>query len=287
LTQEAKADYEQRIVELFCTWYQRKHGGSCKFIRLASPPAPDAVISIDREEIHIELARYRENCPHNILFPYDQALKRAISDRSMETPDLPHCTPTLRYRERELGQYTIPPTPEHDKFIGQLFDLVRRFVMTDNVEFLEVNFVHESKLAGYQRRTSDTRTYVTIQEYPTLGQFCQAVKIHSHPKLRMGSPASSMNSRFMAIDFNSITATVTQKLKNLSRYRAAIGSQPLWLLYYSEGFPPTGRLAGPNYNEQVVSRIHSLCQAQTDQFDAAWWADCMYAHGGPIVFRVV
>jgi hypothetical protein len=96
-----------------------------------------------------------------------------------------------------------------------------------------------------------------------------------------------MNSRGTAIDFNSITTTVAQKLNNLSSYRAAIGSQPLWLLYYSEGYPPTGRLTGPNYNEQVVSHIRNLCQAQTDQFDAVWWGDCMYAQGGPTVFRVV
>jgi hypothetical protein len=282
-----KDDHEQRIVELFCSWYQREHGTPCIFIKLASPPAPDAALQIDGQEIRIELARYREECPHNTLFPYDQSLKQAIFDRSVATPDLPHCTPILRYRERSREHYTIPRKPKYDQFIGELFDLVRRFAVAGNAAFIVITFVDDSRLAGYRRRINEARTYVANLEYPTLSRFCRAVTIHRHPKLRMGYPGSSMNSRGTAIDFNSITTTVTQKLNNLSSYRAAIGSQPLWLLYYSEGYPPTGRLTGPNYNEQVVSHIRNLCQAQTEQFDAVWWGDCMYAHGRPTVFRVV
>jgi hypothetical protein len=287
MSQAHKVEHEQQIIGLFCAWYQQQRGESCEFIRLASPPAPDAAIRVEGREIHVELARYRENCPHNELFPYDQALKQAIFDRSMVTSDLPHCTPILRYREESPGQYTIPPKPEHDKFIEELFAFVRHFTLAGNAKFLEVNFIDESEIARFRRRITDTRVYAASQDYPLLGKFCRAVVIHCHPSLRMGLPTSSMNSRGTAIDFDSITATVTEKLKRLPSYRTAIGNKRLWLLYYSEGYPPTARLPGPDHNEQVLSHIRTICQTQQYQFDAVWWADCMYMHGGPTVFRVV
>jgi hypothetical protein len=279
-------EHEERIVRIFCDWYQREHKASCQFIGHADPPNPDAVIRIADEEVRIELARYRENTGFNRAYGNDQVLKNAIFDRSLQVPGLPRCTPILRYRQNGPACYSIPPAAEQNKFIGELFDFLRRYDNVHGNRLIAVNFVGESQLVRYQRRANANRSYVADSEYLVLSRYCRAVAIHRHPTQLFGRPGSSMDSRFLTVDCKTITKTISGKLNKVLGYRAAIGGKPLWLLYYSEGIGPS-HLPGRNHNDEVVQLIRTLCQNQPAQFDAVWWADGMYAHGGPTVFRVI
>ena len=286
MAHDKKAQREQQVARLFCHWYSRHRGASCEFVRLAAPPAPDGVIRIAGAEICVELARYRELGAHNRLFQYDQALKNAIFERSLRAAHLPHCTPTLSYREPRPGCYTIPPTDKHDSFIAELFDLVRWVAALADGQFAEVTFGKQARAAA-RKRTHQGRLVIEEEVYPAVSRFCRAVRVHRHPGLRFGRPGSTMDARFSRIDFESITTTVTQKLGKVSGYRNAISGRPLWLLFYSEGYPPTAHLAGPDYNERVVQHLDTICGREADGFDAVWWLDQVCAAQGPTAYCVI
>ena len=88
------------------------------------------------------------------------------------------------------------------------------------------------------------------------------------------------------VDLDSIAKTITKKLDNLPKYRAHIKNMPLWLLYYSEGYPASAYLTGPNYNERVLQHIRTLARDHPNSFDEIWWADNIYSVNGPRVFKV-
>jgi hypothetical protein len=286
IKQCAKTEREIAVITRFCAWYAGDHVVRCDFIRLgdSNKGEPDAFICVGEKETAVELARYRELGPHNEKLHCDEVLKKAIFDAGINDSSLSGFRPDIRYRGTDARDYHFPRPTERQAFKLELFNLLRRFgTATDSSR--EVRFSDPTSIES-KRRHDRQRTYVANEEYPQLSAYLGGVVIHPNPGKCMGYPRSSMNSRFTHNDFESVTETVRKKLTKLPNYRRAVGSLPVWLLYYSEGNVCTGRLAGLDYNERVVDHIRGLCSQSVDQFDAIWWADCVFASDGPAIFSV-
>jgi hypothetical protein len=93
-----------------------------------------------------------------------------------------------------------------------------------------------------------------------------------------------MNCRYTRVDWNEIRRTIRAKLENLPAYRDGARGRPVWLLYYGEG-DATGRLPGPDHNAQLIEFLKGILAEATANFDAVWWADEVYAYGGPTLYK--
>jgi hypothetical protein len=125
-----------------------------------------------------------------------------------------------------------------------------------------------------------------VEDYPSLSAHFAGVRITHHPGIKVCRHGSSLDTRQTAIDRKEISSIIKNKSAKMSDYQAELPGRPLWLLFYSEGWPPTGRLHSAFSNEEVVHLIRSAVEEAGSAFDRIWWGRNLLA-GEPEVVEVV
>lgn len=288
---QPKEASELEVAQIFCNWYSREYSVPCSVICKLPEPAPDVLIRVGNTNVALELARYREQGIHNQLYQLNSDFMSALSARfnKFGRNRLPRCTPRLDYRQRQgkPGYYEIPHPNRWREFGDELIALLKsQRKPRESSQVMQLLFIHRMDL-GESKFINRQYQYLANESHPILSEYCKGVNLLWHPDLGIQPPRSSMNSRFTHIDWQEIERMIRQKLSKVTAYRSAVPDTPVWLLYYADGFTPTGRLPGKEHNVEVVSRLKALLAEQQSGFDIVWWADEYNAINGPTVFKVI
>ncbi len=263
-----KQKREQFVAQRFCEIYRTIANVPCDVLELDD--APDALLSIDGKEVFLELAGYREQGPHNASYDADTKIKNLIIQRWEDNPELQLFTPRPQYRDGASAFQLPRQSQELDNFVSELEAFILSLDKTRLEEFTLFAFKPLAELQQY--RHADRRTsYVACEDYPTLSRFCDKLTIQYHPEIRTSMPSSSLNTRWTGLDEEELVAVVASKLQKLPKYRERAGGRPIWLLLYSEVWPPTARLPHDGLVPRAIEIIRAAANGGADAFEAIWW----------------
>lgn len=287
--EKMKAAHEHEVLEAFCETYTRTTGCRCALPTLLSPQVshgglrPDAIIEVDRNNVFIELAQYRDIGCHNSLVNYDMALKESIWRNTLGSLPPSSCMVSIEYRMRssEADDYAVPGSNGN----GKKSELEREQFTQELLRFIEDHAAHlptsengcmfafrtvSGRLCQQSKCNADVLVHST--SYPILARFCRHLTLHSASVPVF--PQTSMNSRWASINTDSIRDCITKKLQKSQQYRQSVQKAPLWLVYYSGPFPLTMHPTGLHPSDSVLQVMREVVQQSSgNEFDSIWWME--------------
>lgn len=273
--EQQKERYERQVADNLCESLGNDHSVMMKL----SPPAPDFQLNTPSGPVTVELARYREQGPYNEANDRDWRLILIIHDQWLNDDAINIFTPTLRYRKRPSGRFTIPDKNVFQPFYDELRKLALH--MENPSPDTRIRFLfRDRELVGSASRFEKTRNgdrrriqiLLVNEEWPILSRFCEEIRFSIHPEHRAGMPSTSLNTRFTGLDSDEIKQIVQNKLGNLPQYRNTT-PLPVWLLVHSDGWPRTARLPTDNHLNMAVELVRKEISASSSKFDAIFWMD--------------
>jgi hypothetical protein len=114
--------------------------------------SPDFLVEKDGPQVGLELARYREQGPHNDAQERDQALKEHLSDRWIDDANVNECWLSWTYKEDPTS--SIPRKENWEEFTSELKKLtIEHHTSSGRVS---VHFVPGAEVA--RRQTARSRS---------------------------------------------------------------------------------------------------------------------------------
>ncbi|HOD82194.1 MAG: hypothetical protein BWX88_04044 [Planctomycetes bacterium ADurb.Bin126] len=281
---EKKRKKESHIAEIFCSLMQ-KHWQSCHISREGEDP-PDFWIMANGHEVFLELAEYRENCPHIGHEEDDLHLRLRISDHWSERSELQYLTPILKYKERRNG-FLVPRHQETHVIHAFIQDLHKLILATGSTDTFTTVRLRPGRTLSKFRKICAHDVFAAEEDYPVLAKYCSTITVHFHPDVRSFLPSSSLCTRFTGISFDNITRAIRKKLALATRYREIAQGRPIWLLYYSTPFPSSARFALVDRVAEVIGHIRKLLPL-SGGFDRVWWGTNLGSVGHtiyPVIIR--
>lgn len=284
-SQQENAEQERMVIERFCA----RHREDARVLGPNQPPAPDFTIAIAGKEVLVELTRYREQGPHNDAADRDLDFKHQFCERWLYDSEVNHLSVFLYYRENN-GHFTVPRLRARpDKFeelISELKALADQVNPRSCEAVVRVRFVPQEMIARYDRHRRPRQYFVSNKDFLVLDHYFQEVMFRHHPTVKTGLPVTSLNSRGVGLDFNEIKRVFLGKSGKIGQYREKAGNRGVWLLFYSEGWPPTAHLWKDDVSP-IIDYVGLLINEANQRFDSVWWGNNILTEPGQSFHKII
>jgi len=265
-----------RVATEFCRAYTRQFGMAAQLVEVEKDGV-DAIIRVGDVEVALELVSYRQRDEHHEVEPADTKVREEVSATLVKCglPQLDVWIWWAKEPRRNRGaagtamRTKVPSRQELEPFATE-FATLATFAKNNGLYDTRIGFC--SNPEDRNRRTPSGCNYVDMDLFPRLSKYCSFVRLT--PTVHSGRPSlrTSVDTRAVGLDEEGLKCVVRDKLAKVARYRAGVGSKPLWLAIHCDSYPLSTRLP-LEHRPQALNVIRREVCGVPRPFDKVWWAE--------------